>query len=368
MKSLLASLLLLLICSCQSGKRQSSHDTSASGDTIRMKYSRLLTMVRHDHYTLVHIANPWRKGTILHSYVLTDSSYRGDLPDATRLNIPLRRMALFSTVQTSLMVDLGRSSSIAAVADRKYIKTPLPEGIADVGDSMNPDIERLMSTCADALFVSPFQNSGGYGKVGEIGIPVVECADYMEPSPLARAEWIRFYGMLVGAEQKAEEWFQHVDSSYQSLKSIAAKASSHPKVNMDKMTGNVWYVPGGKSTIGHMISDAGIRYPFADDQSAGSLSLSLESVMEHAADAPLWLFRYDQPHDITYAELASEHRAYNLFDAFRHRNCYGCNVMTTRFYEETPFRPDLLLNDFIVMAHPEIDQLQPLRYFKKVRE
>ena len=179
MKSLLASLLLLLICSCQSGKRQASHDTSASGDTIRMKYSRLLTMVRHDHYTLVHIANPWRKGTILHSYVLTDSSYHGDLPDATRLNIPLRRMALFSTVQTSLMVDLGRSSSIAAVADRKYIKTPLPEGIADVGDSMNPDIERLMSTCADALFVSPFQNSGGYGKVGEIGIPVVECADYM---------------------------------------------------------------------------------------------------------------------------------------------------------------------------------------------
>lgn len=358
---------MLLFSACQ-GNRQGSASLSTDGDTIQMKYSRLLTMVRYDHYTLVHIANPWREGSILHSYVLVDSGYQGPLPDATRLNVPLRRMALFSTVQASMFVDLGKASSIAAVADRKYIKASLPQGIADVGDSMNPDIERLMSTGADALFVSPFQNSGGYGKVGEIGIPVVECADYMEPTPLGRAEWIRFYGMLIGAEAESERWFHSVDSSYNTLKSLAAKATSHPKIAIDKMTGNVWYVPGGASTIGTMIADANIQNPFADDRSAGSLSLSLESVMEHAADAPLWLFRYDQPHDITYDELSSEHQAYSLFDAFRRRNCYGCNVMTTRFYEDTPYHPDLLLNDFIVMAHPEIEGLAPLRYFKKVEK
>ena len=135
---------------------------------------------------------------------------------------------------------------------------------------------------------------------------------------------------------------------------------------LDNVTGSVWYVPGGKSTIGQMIQDAGGSYSWAGDTHSGSVSLPFESVLEKAGEADVWLFRYSSDHDITYDELRSEHHGYNQFKAFREKNVYGCNVELSPFYEETPFRPDWLLNDFIRILHPELDSLPPLRYYKKL--
>lgn len=127
--------------------------------------------------------------------------------------------------------------------------------------------------------LSPFENSGGYGKLDEIDIPIIECAEYMEPSPLARAEWLRFYGMLFGCEQKADSLFAVIDSSYCALKDLfTSTVNRQPStvnkksVLLDKVTGNVWYVPGGQSTIGQMIQDAGGDYPWGTDEHSGSVS------------------------------------------------------------------------------------------------
>ena len=142
---------------------------------------------------------------------------------------------------------------------------------------------------------------------------------------------------------------------------------------LDNVTGSVWYVPGGKSTIGQMIQDAGGSYPWAADEHSGSVSLPFENVLEKAGEADVWLFRYSSDHDITYDELRSEHHGYNQFKAFRHQQVYGCNVELSPFYEETPFRPDWLLNDFICILHPELDLSKerknhaPLRYYKPLK-
>jgi iron complex transport system substrate-binding protein len=258
------------------------------------------------------------------------------------------------------------------VADLKYIKIPwiqqqVAQGrITDVGDGMSPVIEKIIDEHPDALFLSPFENSGGYGKLEEIDIPIVECADYMESSPLARAEWLRFYGMLFGCEQRADSLFQAVDSCYQALKALAAKAKSRPSVLVDKVTGSVWYVPGGKSTIGQMIQDANGSYPWAGDAHSGSVSLPFETVLERAGEADVWLFRYSSNHDITYHELTSEHHGYGQFRAFKSREVYGCDVERSPFYEESPFHPERLLNDFMAIFHPELEGLAPLRYYKKI--
>ena len=88
---------------------------------------------------------------------------------------------------------------------------------------MSPVIEKIIDEHPDALFLSPFENSGGYGKLEEINIPIIECADYMEASPLARAEWLRFYGMLFGCEERADMLFQSVDNNYHQLKALAER-------------------------------------------------------------------------------------------------------------------------------------------------
>ena len=373
-------MLLTLLCSCAGGRGPSAQE---AGDTVSLKYATQLSIVRHKDYTEVVVKNPWKEGKILHSYLLVpDSIDPQDISHSslsTIVRTPLRRSVMFTTVHCAMLMSFGCEQSIAGVADLKYIKIPwiheqVKAGrITDVGEGMSPVVEKIIDQRPDALFLSPFENSGGYGRLEEIGIPIIECAEYMEPSPLARAEWLRFYGMLFGCEARADSLFAVVDSSYCALKGLASNhkaQSSKLKVQstvlLDKVTGSVWYVPGGRSTIGQMIQDAGGNYPWADDDHSGSVSLPFEAVLEKAGEADVWLFRYSSDHDITPDELLSEHHGYDQFKAFRSGEIYGCDVERSLFYEESPFRPDWLLGDYIHILHPDIPNLPPLRYYKKL--
>ena len=362
-------MLTVLVLSC--GGRQTTA-SQEEGDTVRFKYATQLSVVRYDGYTVATLKNPWKEGMVLHQYVLVPKNQESvpQIHGATIIRTPLSRSMIFSTVHCAMLMDLGRQDCIAGVADLKYIKIPwiqqqVKEGrIIDVGDGLSPVVDKIIDQRPDALFLSPFENSGGYGKLEDIDIPIVECAEYMESSPLGRAEWLRFYGMLFGCEQKADSLFEAVDQNYNALKAQAQDKTQ--QVLLDKVTGSVWYVPGGKSTIGQMIQDAGGTNPWASDKHNGSVSLPFESVLEKAGEADIWLFRYSSDHDITYDELSSEHHGYNQFKAFRNQQVYGCNVELSPFYEETPFHPDWLLNDFIRILHPDIQGLAPLRYYKKL--
>lgn len=364
---LLTVVLALVSCGGQSARQQ-------GGGSMEFKYATLPIVTEYDGYTVVTIANPWKEGRDLHTYVLVprNAELPVHLPKGTVIRTPLKRTVVFTTVHSSLLMNLGRQDCIAGVADLKYIKIPwiqqqVAEGrIADCGDGMSPLVEKIIDLHPDAILLSPFENSGGYGRLEEIGIPLVECAEYMEVSPLARAEWMRLYGLLFGCRQQADSLFAVVDKSYSAMKQKIRQTGPGRSVLVDKQVGSVWYVPGGRSTIGQMIKDAGGQYPWADDEHSGSLSLPFETVLEKASDTGVWMFRYDNEEPITREQLLAEKEGYSMFDAFRTGEVYGCNTRTSLFYEETPFRPDLLLQDFIHMLHPEIQGLEPLRYYQKV--
>ena len=401
--SLISALFLAVLLSSCGGRQTASAD---GGDTVPFRYAQLLQLVRYDGYTVATIRHPWRQDAVLHRYVLVpaaapvpDGSPAAPVPDGssaapvpegfpegTVIRTPLRRSVVFTTVHCSLLSMLHREASVAGVADLKYIKAPyVQEGVSagrivDCGDGMSPVIEKIIDLHPDALLLSPFENSGGYGQLEEIDIPIVECAEYMEPSPLGRAEWVRFYGLLYGCEHEADSLFALVDSSYQALRHTVMSESRNPvmsesrhpdtapktSVLVDKVTGSVWYVPGGRSTIGQMLSDAGARYPWAADDRSGSIALPFETVLERAGDCDVWLLRYSGQQPLTRQQLLSEHRGYNQFRSFREGRVYGCNVEQSMFYEDSPFRPDLLLSDFIKILHPDIPDLPALRYYHKV--
>ena len=187
----------------------------------------------------------------------------------------------------------------------------------------------------------------------------------METSALGRAEWMRFYGMLFGAETEADSIFRSVEANYLHLKEKAKNDPVKVSTIMDKLTGSVWYVPGGQSTIGRLIQDANIDYPWNDDTHSGSLALPFESVLEQGEEASLWFFRYNARTATTLKTLLTEENGYKQFRAFQSGAVYGCNTGTTTFYEDTPFHPDLLLRDFICIAHPRLGLGEP-SYFKKL--
>lgn len=366
---------VLLLSACGGGSKTSS--LQAEGDTVRMKYSSLLQIVKHADYTVVTIRNPWDTLKVLHTYLLADREkpLPEHLPEGTIVRTPLQKSVIYSSVHCSLWSELDELKGIGGVCGLEYIKLPqIQEGcrngsIVNVGNSMNPDIERIIDLRPDAILLSPFENSGGYGRVGKLNIPIIECADYMETSALGRAEWMRLYGLLLGKEAQADSLFAGIEKEYLTLtQQVKSQNLKRPTVISEMKNSSAWYIPGGNSTMGRLYQDAGADYVFAYLSNSGSVPLAFETVFDRGGNADIWLIKYNQPQDKTYSELERDYAPYARFKAFQDRKVYGCNTDHVPFYEESPFHPELLLKDLIKIFHPELLPDYDLKYFSNLAE
>lgn len=344
-------------------------------DTLHIEYSRLLHIERHADYTLATIADPWTKNTFLHQYALVPekADEPTDLPDGiTTIRIPLKKMCVSTAVHVNLFRQLNALDHVGSVCDAGYIMDStvirqIHDGkIRNAGGSMSPNTERITQLNTDAILMSPFKGTS-YGVIEKTGIPIVECADYMETSALGRAEWIKFYGMLVGKEHEANALFHKIKSNYLSLKRLADTVRQRPKLLVDMMNARTWYLPGGNSIYGELFADAGADYSIGDKTLSGTQSLSLEKVMTTALDADVWIIKYGRNDDFTYSALTNENSVYGKFRAFKTRKIYGCNTVKVPFYDEAPFRPDLLIADMIKIFHPQLLPHHKLKFYSPLK-
>lgn len=431
---LLWALLALAITSCQGGKTVAGDGDG--GDTVKMKYAQLLTIVKHggeyaEHdgeYAEVTIANPWKDGTLLHRYILVPKGEEGNKTVARlamqrsagarcvtdTVRTPVENSAVFTSPHCQLLYELGCGQAIRGVCDLDYINIPdvkkraasagnhgSSSAIADCGSSMAPDIERIIALKPEAILVSPFENSGGYGKLDKLHIPLIEVADYMEASPLGRAEWMKFYGMLFEKsdakdskteissskakissskagifQSKADSLFAKIEKEYLNLKAAAKKLPAGLSVLTERKTGSVWYVPGGQSTIGILLKDANARYIFSEDQHSGSLAMSPEQILAKAKNIDVWAFKYFGGKPLSRSQLLQEYAGYKSLAAFGSSRIYQVDTSREPYFEITSFHPEVLLREFILLSHPadnarfakydkEIRKLGKLRFYKK---
>lgn len=392
----------LLMAACQGGKTAAAD--AEAGDTLEMKYAKLLTIVKHGdgeessdaaegidyQYAEAIIANPWKAGTMLHRYILIPKGKEGDKTVAMlarrrstgarcttdTVRTPVESNLVFTAPHCQLLTELGCQNAITGVCDKDYINIPdiksraqadakVAHPIMDCGSSMQPDIERIIALHPEALLISPFENSGGYGKLDKLRIPVIETADYMETSPLGRAEWIRLYGLLLGSS-KADSLFSAIEKEYLQLKAEAAKLPLGLSILTERKTGNVWYVPGGKSTMGILLRDAHARYIFADDTHSGSLSMSPEQIIAKGNQVDVWAFKYFGGNALTKQDLLAEYQGYQALKAFQTGTVYETDTSCEPYFELTSFHPEILLREFIILSHPEAgDKFGKLRFYKK---
>lgn len=392
----------LLMAACQGGKTAAAD--AEAGDTLEIKYAKLLTIVKHGdgeeasdeaegidyQYAEAIIANPWKAGTMLHRYILIPKGEEGDKTVAMlarrrstgarcttdTVRTPVESNLVFTAPHCQLLTELGCQNAITGVCDKDYINIPdiksraqadakVAHPIMDCGSSMQPDIERIIALHPEALLISPFENSGGYGKLDKLRIPVIETADYMETSPLGRAEWIKLYGLLLGSS-KADSLFSAIEKEYLQLKAEAAKLPLGLSILTERKTGNVWYVPGGKSTMGILLRDAHARYIFADDTHSGSLSMSPEQIIAKGNQVDVWAFKYFGGNALTKQDLLAEYQGYQALKAFQTGTVYETDTSCEPYFELTSFHPEILLREFIVLSHPEAgDKFGKLRFYKK---
>ena len=353
---LFALLPLVLLSSCfRSG--HSAGNTLDVQDSV-ITAAKLLSMQRLADYTVVAIGDPW-KGGVLHRYVLVprDSVLPDNLPDGTVVRTPVSRALVYSSVHTSLLDELGAIGAVRGVVDSQYfIDSTIVNGvakglIADCGNSMNPTVEKVIDMQPDAILLSPYQDAS-YGQIAKLDIPIIECADYLEYDPLGRAEWVKFYGELVGKRAEADSLYHAIVTAYNAVKQAAEGADSHPTVVTEMVISGVWNVPGGQSYMARILHDAGGKYLWADDENTGSLALDFNQVLAVAQNADYWFIKWTNINSLK--DLQGAYDLNKEMAAFRNGHVYVCDTDKTRFFDRIPFHPELLLREFAAILHPEL--------------
>ena len=354
---------LSIAVSLSSCGNKSGVGASSSGDTIRYQYATLLTRIAHDRYDEIIINDPWKKGHVLHKYCLVkraDSAQVGNLPVGSDVvYLPVNRAVVATAPLCQLMLWLQAPTVIKGVCDAEYVNIAelqklIAQGtITSCGSSMAPSLEQMAVLHPQALFMSSYEN-GSFSMLKRLKAPVIECVEYMEPNALARAEWMKFYGLLIGKERQADSLFTQVEKSYKNLVALAAKAKQRPMVLTERVTGGTWYCPGGASSMATLLSDANARYVFAHDTHSGSLSLAPEAVVAAAHDADVWLFTYLGPRPLSKQQLLAEYHGYANIKAFRNAKIYQCSSERSTYFNEVSFHPDFLLADMIKIFHPDM--------------
>ena len=324
-----------------------------------MRYARNVVVSEEDYGYLMEVICPWDTTLSLGKFALVKDMTATLGMEVTKVKVPVQSVISFSATQWAVFLRLGEIDRVKGILEGRFVTDSImrslleQEKVYDIGTEAAANIERMIQIQPDILLYSPYfdGNQGGLNITGAVLFPF---ADYMENTPLGRAEWIRVIGMLTGCEDKADAWFDDIERRYNALSTLCAHVQHHPTVFSDLAFNGQWYVAGGRSYIAKLFADAGADYIWKDNPSTASVPMDAESILAKAQHADYWRVINSNPFPMTYASLGKESPVYPLFDAYKKHQIIVCDIMETGYFEQSQCEPDLLLADFIHFFHPEL--------------
>jgi iron complex transport system substrate-binding protein len=231
----------------------------------------------------------------------------------------------------------------------------------EVALNMNPDLVMISAGQASQY--------DKYRLLVDAGIAVFVNAEWLETTPLGKAEWVKVMGLLLGKEELANERFEEVAQKYNQLKSRADSAAANPLVINNMPYKGAWFVSGGESFTAQFLKDAGADYPWYENKSTGGLRLDFEAVYEAGLRADVWL---NPGTASTKKDILAADSRFEDFKSYKTGRIYNNNKRMSAaggndFWETGVVRPDLILSDLINILHPEVMDRDSLFFYQKVK-
>lgn len=326
--------------------------------------------------TILSIKTAWKNAQEQFQYVLYPKGTEAPshYPNAIKIPVPVERIICTSTVDIAFLDFIGAIDKIVAVSNGSYIynkkvRERIKQGlIVDIGGNNTIDYEKALSTNADVALVYSIGDQAAHQKFNEMGIPAVLLSDFMEKTPLGRAEWAIFVACLLSKEAQAQTKCAQIAAKYQQLKAKAANYAERPSVLTGAVYKGTWYVAGGKSLMASFIEDAGGRYLWAEDENLSGVPLDFEAVYVKGLEADYWI---NMSNWTNKADLAASEAKYQDFKAFQEGQLYNYYKRVTEnggvdIFESAIVHPDLVLSDFVHIFHNDKVSLDSLYYYMKL--
>jgi len=341
---------------------------------IQIKYATGFIIDEGDSFTKVTVSSPFQGAQNGFSYFLVpkNATVPEILLNKSVIRTPIKSIVCTSTTHLPILEYLDEDGALKGFPDTDYISSikireRIENGdVVDIGKEQGMNIELLLSLAPELVMgymVSP--DMGQLDQISKLGIPVVINAEYREAHPLGRAEWIKFVAVFFDKLDLADSVFSEIESSYNDALLLAQSAKSKPTVFSGVVYGDTWFLPGGRNYASSIIQDAGGQYLWNDDTTSGFLELGFESVYEKAVDADYWIGT------ASYSSLEALSKAdvrYEMFDAFKNKKVFTYNKRIgekggNEYLELGYLRPDLILNDLVMILHPEFYDPDELFFF-----
>jgi len=330
-----------------------------------LKYAKGFSILKENGFIRLTVRYPYPGATTGYEYWLApkDAAIPALPPHATRIETPVKKIVCTSTTHIPLLDYLGETEALVGFPSTRYVSSEKMRARIDAGHVVDLGTDKDLST--EQLFllqpglVMAYTLTGDLGqlrKIQQAGIPVAINAEYLEPHPLGRAEWIKFAALFFEKEKAADSIFAAIEREYLTTAALAAGTGRQPTVITGILYGDTWFMPGGQNHAAQLMKDAGLHYLWRDDSSNDFLKLGFELVFTKAAAADLWI---GVGAYTTTAELLAAEPRYALFAPVKNKQVYTSNARQgamggSEILELGYLRPDLILNDLVAIGHPTL--------------
>lgn len=360
-KTLAVLTLLLLLFSCKQEKKTTNYIET---NTL-IKYAKGFNIQTFDNCNKLIIKSPYPDAEHALEYILIPKG--GEIPDSLKkLNIirtPIEKLVVTSTTHIPMLELLEMEHTLVGFPHSKYISSAKTRAridknlITELGNEESINTEILLDLSPELLIgFSMSNNNKMFNTIEKAGIPVVLNGDWLEETPLGRAEWIKFFAIFFNKEKEADSIFNTIKQEYDKAVAIAKKANTKPTILSGVLFKDIWNLPAGESFVAQFLKDANTNYLWADTKGKGSLSLSFESVYDKGQPAEFWIA---PGHYNSLEQLEKANDYYTKFNAFQHKNIFSFTQKKGEtggalYYELAPVQPHIVLKDIIKVTHPEL--------------
>jgi iron complex transport system substrate-binding protein len=366
------TVLLLLVTLFLACKHEKNIKNININKNSTIKYAKGFDIQHFKNFTKLIITAPYQNSKETFQYILTDTISKSN---TSTIKTPLQSLVITSTTHIPMLELLGLEDKLIGFPNTDYISSEKTRKLIDngsikeLGHEEHINTELLLDLQPDIVVgFSLNSNNKMFATIEKLGIPVLLNGDWLEETPLGRAEWIKFFGVLFDKEKLADSIFNTIEKNYFEAKTIALKASNKPTVISGGLFKDIWNLPAGESFEATFLKDANINYIYKNTRGKGSLSLNIESVFEKGKEADIWI----SPSYYTNIEqLEKANDIYPKFKAFKTRNIYTyVNKKGAKggilYFEMAPSRPDLVLKDLIKIAHPNLLKNYKFTFFERL--
>ncbi len=324
--------------------------------------------------------NPWQGAEGVEKRLFI--ARNGELPpegfDGQVVEGAAERVVCMSSTYVAMIDALGCTERVVGVSGIDFIynarvREAASEGrVRDVGHDSDINFELLLTLRPDLVLIYGVAGENGVAnaKLDELGVPYFYLGDYVEESPLGKAEWMVVVAEILGVRERGVELFEGIENRYIELRErVAESTTERPTVMFNTPYRDTWYMPSKRSYAVQLVEDAGGRYIYDGNSGTASQPIDLEQAYVLTREADYWINvgQYDS--------LDALHRAYPRFAdarAVREGRVYSADRRTTErggsdFWESAVVNPDVVLSDLVAILHPELNLVsEELTYYKRI--